>query len=119
MHYMAAVPARGGQRLMECHREMGLSDGMMPPMATNVTLDNAGRVVIPKSLRDELGLRPGDVLALESDGERFITLRPVRSGSQMSRVRKDHRSVAVRHPPSPALAIAEPYPYSMGGREGA
>lgn len=54
-------------------------------MATNVTLDNAGRIVIPKSLRDELGLEPGDVLALESDGQRFITLRPVRSGSSMSR----------------------------------
>jgi AbrB family looped-hinge helix DNA binding protein len=53
-------------------------------MSTNVTLDNAGRIVIPKTLRDELGLCPGDVLALESDGER-ITLRPIRSGSPMSK----------------------------------
>ncbi|TLZ14349.1 MAG: AbrB/MazE/SpoVT family DNA-binding domain-containing protein [Gammaproteobacteria bacterium] len=39
-------------------------------MNTTVTLDSAGRVVIPKPLRDELGLVPGDTLALESDGER-------------------------------------------------
>lgn len=55
-------------------------------MNAKVTLDKAGRVVIPKSLRDELRLAPGDSLALESDGER-VTLRPVRSGSAL---RKEH-----------------------------
>jgi AbrB family looped-hinge helix DNA binding protein len=49
---------------------------------TTVTIDNAGRVVIPKTLRDELRLSPGDTLALESDGER-VTLRPVRSTSAL------------------------------------
>jgi hypothetical protein len=33
-------------------------------------------------LRDELGLAPGDTLALESGGER-VTLRPVRSSSAL------------------------------------
>ena len=51
-------------------------------MNTIVTLDKAGRVVIPKTLRDELRLVPGDTLALESDGER-VTLRPVRSASAL------------------------------------
>ncbi|HXB70723.1 MAG TPA: AbrB/MazE/SpoVT family DNA-binding domain-containing protein [Candidatus Acidoferrales bacterium] len=55
-------------------------------MNTTVTLDKAGRVVIPKSLRDELHLESGDTLELESEGER-VTLRPVRSGSSL---RKEH-----------------------------
>lgn len=55
-------------------------------MNSTVTLDKAGRVVIPKALRDELRLAPGDSLALETDGER-VTLRPVRS---VSALRKEH-----------------------------
>lgn len=58
----------------------------MPYMNTTVTLDKAGRVVIPKSLRDELRLAPGDSLTLESDGDN-VTLRPVRSASAL---RKEH-----------------------------
>lgn len=42
-----------------------------------LSIDKAGRVVIPKELRDGLRLRPGDPLQVESDGER-ITLCPVR-----------------------------------------
>jgi AbrB family looped-hinge helix DNA binding protein len=49
-----------------------------------VTVDSAGRVVIPKPLRDQLRLEPGDTLALETDGERMV-LKPVRSTSAMSR----------------------------------
>ena len=55
-------------------------------MKTTVTLDKAGRVVIPKSLRDELRLAPGDSLALATDGD-LMTLRPVRSASAL---RKEH-----------------------------
>lgn len=55
-------------------------------MNAKATLDKAGRVVIPKTLRDEMGLAPGDSLTLESDGE-SVTLRPVRSGSAL---RKEH-----------------------------
>lgn len=55
-------------------------------MTTTVTLDKAGRVVIPKTLRNELHLEPGDSLELESEGER-VTLRPVRSASPL---RKEH-----------------------------
>jgi AbrB family looped-hinge helix DNA binding protein len=46
-------------------------------MTTQLTVDKAGRVVLPKPVRDELRLSPGDALQLETDGER-ITLRPVR-----------------------------------------
>ena len=46
-------------------------------MTTKLTLDKAGRVVLPKPLRDELELAAGDTLELESRGEQ-ITLRPVR-----------------------------------------
>jgi AbrB family looped-hinge helix DNA binding protein len=55
-------------------------------MNTTVTLDKVGRVVIPKTLRDELQLEPGDTLELESEGD-SMTLRPVRS---VSPLRKEH-----------------------------
>lgn len=46
-------------------------------MNTRLIIDKAGRVVIPKPLRKELQLEPGDALELESGGEQ-ITLRPAR-----------------------------------------
>jgi len=49
-----------------------------------LTLDSAGRVGIPKPMRDQLRLEAGDTLALETDGERMV-LKPVRSTAAMSR----------------------------------
>jgi AbrB family looped-hinge helix DNA binding protein len=46
-------------------------------MSAKVSLDKAGRVVLPKALRDSMRLAPGDDLLVESEGEQ-ITLRPVR-----------------------------------------
>ncbi len=46
-------------------------------MTARLTVDKAGRIVIPKPLRDELRLDPGDALQLESEDDRII-LRPVR-----------------------------------------
>lgn len=46
-------------------------------MNARLVMDKAGRVVIPKPLRKELQLEPGDALELESGGEQ-ITLRPAR-----------------------------------------
>lgn len=43
----------------------------------SVSIDKAGRIVIPKPVRDELRLEPGDSLELSTSGDQ-ITLRPVR-----------------------------------------
>lgn len=53
-----------------------------PTMKAKVTVDGAGRVLIPKQLRDDMRLEAGDELLLEADGT-SVTLRPVRSDSAM------------------------------------
>ncbi|PYT32451.1 MAG: hypothetical protein DMG57_01785 [Acidobacteria bacterium] len=55
-------------------------------MTTILTLDKAGRVVLPKPLRDELELAAGDTLELESRGEQ-IMLRPVRGSAPLQKER--------------------------------
>jgi len=49
-----------------------------------LVIDKAGRVVIPKPLREELHLEPGDSLEMESVGEQ-ITLRPVRGTGPLTK----------------------------------
>ena len=44
------------------------------------TLDRFGRVVIPKSVRDDLGLKPGETLSVE-EREGGVVLRPLREKS--------------------------------------
>jgi AbrB family transcriptional regulator (stage V sporulation protein T) len=51
-------------------------------MTTKLTIDKAGRVVIPKALRDELRLSAGDSLRLESSGD-SITLRPIHESAPL------------------------------------
>ncbi|HXA50014.1 MAG TPA: AbrB/MazE/SpoVT family DNA-binding domain-containing protein [Candidatus Acidoferrum sp.] len=53
-------------------------------MNSHLTIDKAGRVVIPKPLREQLHLEPGDTLEMESAGEQ-ITLRPVRGTAPLSK----------------------------------
>ena len=53
-------------------------------MSTRLTTDKAGRVVIPKPLREELRLEAGDALEMESTGEQ-ITLRPVRGTGPLTK----------------------------------
>ena len=53
-------------------------------MTTKLKLDKAGRVVLPKPLRDEMQLGPGDTLQLETEGER-ITLRPIRPRAMLKK----------------------------------
>jgi AbrB family looped-hinge helix DNA binding protein len=67
-------------------RSKWVEPGYNAIMATHLTIDKAGRVVIPKSLREELRLEPGDSLEMETAGE-AITLRPVRGSGQL---RKEH-----------------------------
>jgi AbrB family looped-hinge helix DNA binding protein len=51
-------------------------------MTVRLTLDKTGRIVLPKPLRQELQLAPGDTLEAETSGEQ-ITLRPVRGNAPL------------------------------------
>jgi AbrB family looped-hinge helix DNA binding protein len=51
-------------------------------MNTIITVDKAGRVILPKSVRDKLRLGAGDSLEMESTGEEIV-LRPRRESAQM------------------------------------
>lgn len=53
-------------------------------MNVRLVMDRAGRVVIPKPLREELHLEPGDALEMENIGEQ-ITLRPVRGTGPLTK----------------------------------
>jgi len=55
-------------------------------MHSKLTLDKTGRIVLPKPLRDQMELVPGDTLELESSGEE-ITLRPVRGSVPLRKKR--------------------------------
>lgn len=55
-------------------------------MSRTITLDKAGRVVLPKSLRDELRLVPGDALELKVEGDQ-VTLRPRRATAPLQKER--------------------------------
>jgi AbrB family looped-hinge helix DNA binding protein len=55
-------------------------------MTIKLTIDKAGRIVLPKPVRDELQLSPGDALQLDSSGEK-ITLRPVRDNAPLRKKR--------------------------------
>jgi AbrB family looped-hinge helix DNA binding protein len=47
-------------------------------MGNRIPMDKAGRIVLPKPLRDALRLQPGDEMTAEVEGE-LIRLRPVRA----------------------------------------
>jgi AbrB family looped-hinge helix DNA binding protein len=70
-------------------------------MNTRLIIDKAGRVVIPKPLREALHLEAGDALEVESAGEQ-ITLRPVRGTGPLT---KEH-GVWVFHSGQPLHASA-------------
>jgi AbrB family looped-hinge helix DNA binding protein len=70
-------------------------------MNTHIVIDKAGRVVIPKPLREELCLEPGDSLEMESNGEQ-ITLRPVRGTGPLTK----EQGVWVFHAGQPLPASA-------------
>jgi AbrB family looped-hinge helix DNA binding protein len=57
---------------------------MVVTMTSTLTIDRAGRIVLPKPLRDELRLEPGDSLEVNTKGEE-ITLRPVRGNSPLKK----------------------------------
>jgi AbrB family looped-hinge helix DNA binding protein len=55
-------------------------------MTNLLTVDKAGRVVLPKPVRDELQLSPGDSLELESSEDQIV-LRPVRGKGPLRKKR--------------------------------
>ncbi len=64
------------------------------------TIDAAGRIVVPKALRDELGVQPGQELELEvRDGRLEIEIAPV----EMRLERRRHGLVAVPSATLPTL----------------
>jgi AbrB family looped-hinge helix DNA binding protein len=68
---------------------MGLEVGfttLITTTNTKLTLDQAGRVMIPKPLRQELHLGPGDTLQLDRDGDQII-LRPMRPKALLKKER--------------------------------
>lgn len=78
-----------------------------------ITIDRAGRIVVPKPLRDRLGMTPGTELVVEADGE-GIVIRPARTGGEL--VRRDgvlvHRGAGG---PTPGIDVVE---MIRRGREG-
>lgn len=51
-------------------------------MTRQPSLDKSGRVLIPKKLRDELGLKAGQAVTLEVDGD-GLHLRPVARAARL------------------------------------
>ena len=48
------------------------------------TIDKAGRLIVPKSMRDALHLRPGDSVELKETPEGLL-MRPKAEGTQMKK----------------------------------
>jgi len=69
-----------------------------------VTIDNAGRLIVPKSLRDALGLRGGEELEISARGDGRLELEL--PATPMRLVRRDGRAVAVADREMPVLTQA-------------
>lgn len=63
------------------------------------TITSKGQITIPKTVRERLGLRPGDVLDVQCDDRGRIVLRPV-SESALARVSGILRHLAPEEPVS-------------------
>jgi len=75
--YGARVESHGQNRSTCSSKVRGSAQPDRLNWCATLTIDKAGRVVIPKPLRDQLHLNPGDILELEAHGE-IMTMRPVR-----------------------------------------
>src|SRR6266852_9805160 len=58
----------------------------MVTVNAKLKVDKAGRIVLPKPVREKLQLAPGDELEMESLDDR-ITLRPLRGTAQLRKKR--------------------------------
>lgn len=92
----------------QCHCIMGL-------MSDTVTLDKAGRLVLPKGIRDELQLGPGDTLEIQTEGQQ-ITLRPRRPRPTLQ---KEHGVWVFRTgDPLPASVVTDALRQARAERDG-
>jgi AbrB family looped-hinge helix DNA binding protein len=80
----------------------GINHGIMPSMATRISIDKAGRVVLPKALREKMRVEAGDDLLAEAEGDR-ITLRPIRQEALL----KKELGIWVYQGESSSLSIPE------------
>lgn len=55
-------------------------------MNTTVTLDQAGRMVLPRQIREALRIGPGDSIKVETEGDRVI-LSPIRTRAGIQKER--------------------------------
>lgn len=69
-----------------------------------VTVDKAGRIVIPKALRDQLRLTPGAELDARVEGGQLIAT-PI--GPEVILVEENGRLVATTSEPTPVMAHDE------------
>ena len=53
-------------------------------MITTVTIDKAGRLVLPKTMREALHLKAGATLEIQQEGD-VITLRPAQTKTTLRR----------------------------------
>ena len=70
-------------------------------MRSRLRIDQAGRVVLPKRVRDELQLLPGDMLDLRSQDDQIV-LRPVHGATTL----RKERGIWVRRTGKPLSAEA-------------
>ena len=91
-------------------------------MNTTITMDRAGRVVLPKAVRDELNLSAGDSLELSSDSD-GLTLRPARASGRMIRkggfwvMAKSHNPTPMQDPVEMIRELREERMYRILGIE--
>ena len=64
---------------------LGCHNGKLNGMSVNVQMDQAGRVVLPKKLRERFRLQAGDTLSLEVKGD-AIELRPKKARARLERI---------------------------------
>jgi AbrB family looped-hinge helix DNA binding protein len=69
--------------IFDCH--LVWNNGIYTGMNLHVQMDPAGRVVLPKKVRDRFRLQGGDTLALEIKGD-TIQLRPQPTKARLERV---------------------------------
>jgi AbrB family looped-hinge helix DNA binding protein len=86
---------------MSCGLHNGIKNGISSPMNATVTIDSAGRLVLPKALRERLHLRTGDKLSADVVADK-IELTPL-ADENVKLVRKGKRLVIAGTEPFSAV----------------